>query len=1166
MAARSPSTASVPLHPEDPADLWDRLVADGISPDRATAMVQAATGVAPRDATAVPVPALPRSTPPTLTAAPPASAFRRIPAAPRGLAGAIGRDLDAALKVTLGNAARLLPGVEGAPTREDAGRAIRGAFTVLDPIGTGAELAVASALDFIAGVPDPERRSLLARAYEEGVFDAALRATGLEDAFGRFTQGHPGLGLAANIAGSALGGDLAEGVIRGGVRAAGRRAAREVSEEVAERAGREAGELPMDEAARLARAREQGFNVDQPVFHGTVSFDSDAEVPFREFDDSRLGAMTRDDDGSVFAGHHFALSPADASFYAERAASRSEPMMIQGDEPWDVTVLEPQPRVDSYFLRGRFKTSPGRNKAAEIAKARAAGFDGVFFPRGTDVDTPGTFVVFDPRNIRSTRARFDPKNVDRPDLLGAATPAATAALGLAGAGGLAVLSGQHQNEDQMSSNPSQATVPLPQDRERAAARWDALVAAGVDPDEATRIVARETGISPGDTTAAALARHGGPTRAAAAEAGIGQAPAPDAPDVIPITSDQPVARALRAIERVFPRVAPIRSRAQAASEGAVQSATLGFADEIEGALDPARTIEDARRALRQAREIHPGATFAGEIAGGLATGAVGATRTGAAMLARPVVGGAIEGAISGAGSAEGGLGRRLAGAAAGAALGAATGGLVRGAGALRGARGRAQGRIVRALEREGFDDPAAAVRGLRPGQTLMDVGETGGPIQRLARAAESIPSEGAERIRRTLRERAEEAPTRIKAALQREAKLTFEDAVQTADELAAKRAADAAPLYRAAYQHAVSDDVVRGLFDDPEFQRAYRLAQRTAAQEVGARQALETAGLPVPLDLQDAEVLPKLFEVDADGRVTFVTKSIPVRALDYMKSALQEVIDQDIAGGRLTKRGAMMLKRKLDAFLARVDELVPEYAQARATFAGQSRIMEAFDAARNGSAEMGLRKFLVEDPRKIERALEKLSPSEQEFYARGALDAVRERLESSADGRDLTRVIFGNSEMRRRIRSLFQSDADFNRFRQAMMRERRMAEGERFILGGSPTARIQAEQADLVSDVPVNRFLGAVESVVDPRGAARRGLRSLGARMTVRGGERTVNELAPFLTATGGRSAGAAADALTEAARQEAIRDAVVRLLTSGGAIPAGLAAGHVVGAGGGAR
>lgn len=689
----------------------------------------------------------------------------------------------------------------------------------------------------------------------------------------------------------------------------------------------------------------------------------------------------------------------------------------------------------------------------------------------------------------------------------------------------------------MTPSPQQATVPLPDARRRAADLWDQYVAAGMSPEEATRRVIEETGVQP--SAATEVAAEGA---ADAAREGAG------------------LSGALRT---------------------AAQGATLGFADELEGLArgaaallpggqSPAEAyragVEAARADIERFREEHPVASLALEAGGGLALGGAGALRSGGAAAARsllrravaaPIGRGAVEGAVAGAGAAEGGVGERVLGAAGGAALGAATGGLVQGAGALRGARGRAQSRLIRALEREGIEDPVAAVRSLAPGQTLMDIGETGGPLQRLARAAASIPSEGSERIRRTLRQRAEAAPTRITEALQRETRLSFEDAVQTVDDLMARRAQQAAPLYREAYRYDVSDEVVRGLFDDPEFQRAYRLAQRTAAQEVGARQALAAAGLPIPDDLADAELLPQLFRVTEEGKVEFLTKSIPVRALDYMKSALQEVIDQDIAGGRLTKRGAMMLKRKLDAFLSRVDELVPEYREARATFRGFSEAMDAFNMAREGNKELGVKAFLNEDPRRIEKLLREMSPSEQEFYRRGALDAVRARLERAADNRDLTRVLFGNTEMRRRIRTLFQSDEDFNRFRELMLRERRMAEGAQFILGGSPTARIQAEQADLLAETPANRLAQALDAILAPIEAGRRGVRALESRMVTGGGERTVDELAPWLTATGPEAGALAASTIDQWWDREALRRALLRAATTATAVPAGLAAGR---------
>lgn len=1291
MAARSPTSATVPLGRPDneAADLWDRLVSGGMDPAQATALVQASTGAMPRDVTAVSTPTFPAAQ--TMRAAPEQEPerFMELTPRPRGLIGSIGRDLDAVARTTVGNVARLLPGVEGGPAGEDYGRAIRGVFTVLDPVGTFAETAVASVLEWIAGVPDHERRSLLARAYEEGAFDAALRATGMEDAFERWAEQNPRIGLAATIGGSALGGSAAEGMVRGAVRGAGRRAAREIGEEVAERVGREAAGrvvqapngrwgvqddsgrwrsvlygTPEEAQRRLAELNEMGVfdaggnriaaessgrpTIEQGAATSTargagarqttrpnvanVSTGHDAlrrtwfhgtGKDFDEFDDafraSGAGGAGTD------AGFWFTSEEDAAKLYADyvgrgqgqvmRADIRAEnPLVIDVEEIVEREarglgadiIPDDAPYHDKYQIVFPDADVIGDLIHDAIIEAKAKGHDAVLFrniidnPKGITEETrfandpQDHIVVFDSRAIRKhtpeeieraqletelnalrQAARFAP-DAQRPlyeqqiaeiehRLAGSATPAATAALGLAGAGGLALF-GDSKQEDEMSSpNPQQATIPLGSDPRQTAARmWDDLVAQGVDPAEATLRVQQATGVQPRDTVDEALVRFGGPTREAAAESGA----------TMPLPQQQ------------RPRVD--QSTARGALATGLQGLTFGLSDEFGAAVRslPAllpggqsfgeayrENVEAARAGLEQFREEHPIGSIGTEILGGLAGGGAGAIRGALASggraalrsagrsaaqraLAQPVVRGAVEGAVAGAGTAEGGLGDRTVGAVGGGILGGTTGGVITGLGALRGARGRAQGRFASALEREGVDDVAEALRGLQPGEMVMDLGETGGPLQRLARGAEAIPSEGGAAIRRALEERAAAAPTRIKETLQREARLTFEDAVQTVDDLVAQRAARARPFYREAYRYSVSDDVVRGLFDDPEFQRAYRLAQRTAAQEVGARQALAAAGLPIPDDLADAEVLPQLFRVTEEGKVEFLTKSIPVRALDYMKSALQEVIDQDIAGGRLSKRGAMMLKRKLDAFLARVDELVPEYRQARATFGGLSQAMEAFEVARTGSAERGLKAFLNEDPRRIAKVLSEMSPSEQAFYRRGALDAVRQRLESASDGRDLTRVIFGNTEMRNRIRTLFESEDDFMRFADAMERERRMAQGRQFILGGSPTARIQAEQAEMIAETPISRLTTALDALLAPVEAGRRGVRALGARAAVGGGARTATELAPFLMASADDAAGIA-DELVEAIRQEQIRDAILRAATGGFAIPAGLAAGR---------
>jgi len=62
-----------------------------------------------------------------------------------------------------------------------------------------------------------------------------------------------------------------------------------------------ADELPMDEASRMARAQEMGFDVDTPMYHGTTH------------DFPSFGGEKGNVEGHFGAGHYFTSSPADAS-------------------------------------------------------------------------------------------------------------------------------------------------------------------------------------------------------------------------------------------------------------------------------------------------------------------------------------------------------------------------------------------------------------------------------------------------------------------------------------------------------------------------------------------------------------------------------------------------------------------------------------------------------------------------------------------------------------------------------------------------------------------------------------------------------------------------------------------------------------------------------------
>lgn len=121
---------------------------------------------------------------------------------------------------------------------------------------------------------------------------------------------------------------------------------------------REPPPLPMDEASRMGRAREMGFDVDTPLYHGTAA----------EFD--RFDLRHRSDGVD---GVHLTSDPARASLYADKERARGAS----------------NERVLPLFARDAERVGDGH------------------------------YVVRDPRNIRSRFAAFDPSRSGESDLLAA---------------------------------------------------------------------------------------------------------------------------------------------------------------------------------------------------------------------------------------------------------------------------------------------------------------------------------------------------------------------------------------------------------------------------------------------------------------------------------------------------------------------------------------------------------------------------------------------------------------------------------------------------------------------------------------------------------------------------------------------------------------------------
>lgn len=175
------------------------------------------------------------------------------------------------------------------------------------------------------------------------------------------------------------------------------------------------GALPMDDAARMARAEDLGYMTNFPLYHGAAPVKE-----FRAFDPATRGSTT----GAASAQLSLSATP-DAELanrYAEVAAKQT------GGNP----VV--YPLVHRAEQKGRIRLSgdeTDREVAATLADAWDRGYDSILMENVHDINMPGkpTTVLFvkNANQLRSPNAAFDPAKRDGSDLLAGIAGGAVAA-------------------------------------------------------------------------------------------------------------------------------------------------------------------------------------------------------------------------------------------------------------------------------------------------------------------------------------------------------------------------------------------------------------------------------------------------------------------------------------------------------------------------------------------------------------------------------------------------------------------------------------------------------------------------------------------------------------------------------------------------------------------
>lgn len=186
-------------------------------------------------------------------------------------------------------------------------------------------------------------------------------------------------------------------------------------------------DLPMDEASRMGRAKEMGFDVE--AYHATSTPDT-----LSEFKNEKIGSNL--DTGYYGTGHYFAPTPKQTEFYiAGNYDAAGDPIFFKGSQQIPVKLKMNKPyHIDKDTMHSR---AAKENMEKELGFSSAAwplypdkrqdfmdalgkaGYDSVVV---SYKGTPKEYVIPNPNQIRSRFAKFDPKKRDSSDLLAAGLP------------------------------------------------------------------------------------------------------------------------------------------------------------------------------------------------------------------------------------------------------------------------------------------------------------------------------------------------------------------------------------------------------------------------------------------------------------------------------------------------------------------------------------------------------------------------------------------------------------------------------------------------------------------------------------------------------------------------------------------------------------------------
>jgi hypothetical protein len=537
--------------------------------------------------------------------------------------------------------------------------------------------------------------------------------------------------------------------------------------------------------------------------------------------------------------------------------------------------------------------------------------------------------------------------------------------------------------------------------------------------------------------------------------------------------------------------------------------------------------------------------------GGQAAAGANIVRTAPTMgrLART---GAITGGISGYGAGESNdlfTTERLPSAGMGAGFGAVVGPVASKAGNAVGTGYRwlkdkltpsvnsvdqaAMRKVLQAMGRDEMDVAGVRQRMARDQQlgVKSTIADTSPSVTNLAEAVVTAPGKGKKRLGQKLEERLEEGREGVAQRVQQDV-AQGSNYVAKEDQLVNTLRKNARNVYETAYAFgAVDDPRIAKVLDDDTFKSAYDKARSIISKEV---RAAELRGE----DVSKYQLKP-IYKQDADGNWVRTGEIPDVQTLDYLKRGIDALIEQGYSSERsISKAEAGALKDLKNAFVNVIDEVVPDYRTARATYRGDAEVLDAL--------RFGREDFLSpkNTPDRVIKQLQAMSTAEKEALRTGAAQTLLSRILETPNQVNAAQRVIGAPSTRKRLNALFDDPNQYKVFEEALKREAELFRNAQNILRNSRTENRKQAIEDLKKAPGILDIAGEAVDFANagPGSIVGRTLKLLQSRATF--DEKTADEVANILRAGTPQEINAVLDKLEQSAgkfAREAERSNVVQ-------------------------